>query len=502
MLDWTRAEAAARDIAAGWAGAAGPGGAIMLFDADGLRGSACGGLASIEQGVPFTPSTTTRLASLSKHFLAATLLRNRIPFAMPLGELLPELGGEIAALPLARALDMTGALPDMMETLWQLGVPYTAGLDRDAVFALACRLTRLNATPGTEMAYSNTGWRLAQAGLERRTGRPYGELLAELAGPPEAGLRFVLDETEIVPGLATGYWRDGTQWRRGRYGVNFSASGGMAGTAEALAQWFAGLLAGRGDPDGLLASLTAPNPRADGGTGPYRFGLVVTEWDGLALVGHGGSLPGYRNHVLTLPEPGAGVVVLTNREEDALVPALAIVAALTGRAGPEPARDLPAGLYVADEGPFWAELGADHLGFMGGYEKLYADGAGGWRSLPAYLDAAIRVEGDMITGRIGGAERRLQRVPEGLALDDRFAGRWREATFGSEIAIAPDGAAIFPLAGALAAPTRPTVLPGGRALADFTHGPWRHRPCLVLAADGSLTLASHRARVLRYQRVM
>ena len=498
MTDWAAAGAVARRIAAGWQEEGGPGGAIVLFDTSGVRESAAGGLASLEHRVPFTAATPTRLASISKHFLAATLLHHGVPLSTPLGEMLPELGGDLATLPLVRALDMTAALPDMMETLWQLGVPYTSGLDRETVYRLACRLTTLNAAPGTEMAYSNTGWRLAQAGLERRAGRSYGELLAEIVGPLQGGLSFALDETEIVPGLATGYWQDGADWRRGRYGVHFSASGGMVGTAEALAGWLSGLLA---DRDGLLSRLLAGHPRQDGSIGSYRLGLVATEWAGWPLVTHGGSLPGYRNHLLMLPRQGAGVVVLTNREEDVLPAGLALIAALTGAPGPEPAQDLPAGLYAAQEGPFWAELGSDYLGFMGGHERLYADGSGGWRALPAYTDVAVRIDREIIEGRIGGAARRLLRVPEGLDLDPALVGRWRERSFGSEIVVEADGLARFPLAGVLAATTRLTSLPGRRALADFVHGPWRHRPCLVLQDDGTLRLASARARVLHYDRI-
>ncbi|WP_204305925.1 hypothetical protein, partial [Stenotrophomonas maltophilia] len=87
------------------------------------------------------------------------------------------------------------------------------------------------------------------------------------------GLRFVRDETELVAGLSSGYWRDGATWRRGRYGYHFSASGGMVASAAALAGWAAALLAGRGPLAGMLDRLTAPRPFLDGGENRYRLGL-------------------------------------------------------------------------------------------------------------------------------------------------------------------------------------------------------------------------------------
>lgn len=502
MADWSRGRGEAAVIAGAWTRQSGPGGAIVLFDRDGVRETASGGFASIEHRLPFTPDTQNRLASISKHFCAALLLREGVALDEPLGALLPDLPEPVARVALGRALDMTGALPDMMEALWQQGTPFTASLDAAAILAAARRLPGLNAEPGAEMAYSNTGWRLAQAVLEARTGKPYAQLLAELVAPLGLPLRFVGDESEVVGGLATGYWRQGADWRRGRYGFNFSASGGMAGSAAGLARWLGALMAGKGALAGLLDRLAAPRRFADGSESVYRLGLVAGGLGGMDLLGHGGSLAGYRNHFLIAPEPAVGVVVMTNREEDALWPALRVLAALTGETLPVEPEDVPSGLFAAEEGPFWAELAGGAISYMGGYEKLVSDGEGGLRSLPAYLDIGLRREaGGALAGLIGGAARRLLPVPAGTPLDPRLAGRWRDPRLGVELAIRSDGTALLPFAGTLGVETTLTPLPGGRALADLQHGPWRHRPCLWLQPDGSLRLASHRSRILHFQRI-
>ena len=59
-MDWKAGIAAAERIAGAWNAEGGPGGAILLFDTGGLRGAACGGYASIEHGLRFTPDTTMR----------------------------------------------------------------------------------------------------------------------------------------------------------------------------------------------------------------------------------------------------------------------------------------------------------------------------------------------------------------------------------------------------------------------------------------------------------
>ncbi|TAJ30600.1 serine hydrolase [Bosea sp. (in: a-proteobacteria)] len=498
MANWTEAASRAAALAAGWAGTAGPGGAIVLFDREGIRDAFAGGLASIEHALPFTPATPNRYASISKHVLAAALLRAGLPLDRPLGHWLAELPPPLAAVELGRALDMTGGLPDMMEALWQQGVPFTATLGAGEIFALACRFPGLSAGTGTEMAYSNTGWRLAQRVLEQVSGRPYADIVAELGAATGTGIRLPYDGAEIVPGLATGYWREGESWRRGHYGMHFSASGGIAGSADDLANWASALLAGRGPLAGMLGRLTAPRHFADGAESVYRLGLVCNRLGAVDLAGHGGSLPGYRNHMLMAPDLGVGVVVLTNREEEALWHAMTVMAALVGEELPEPAKLSP-GLFASEEGPFWAEVAADSIGFMGGYERLFADGEAGLRSFPAYLEIRLRREGeDGLAGRIGGVRQKLRRVPKDTRLDPRLVGRWRDPHFGTEIDIRPDSTALMPWpAGGRIAPLTP--LPNGRALAQLQHGPWLYRPCLWLEGE-TLRLGGHRARILRMER--
>ena len=56
MPDWTRATTEADRLARAWSEAAGPGGAILLFDSAGIRHAASGGFASLEHAIPFTPA--------------------------------------------------------------------------------------------------------------------------------------------------------------------------------------------------------------------------------------------------------------------------------------------------------------------------------------------------------------------------------------------------------------------------------------------------------------
>jgi CubicO group peptidase (beta-lactamase class C family) len=508
-MDWHRATEIASDIAGRWTTEGGPGGAILLFDADDIRAEACGGLASLELRVPFTAETAIRYASISKHFLASLVLRlcdaGLLTLDDALGAHLPNLSPALGAVPLGRALDMTGGLPDVMETQWLLGVPWTAGFDRQALLRFASRLDALNYQPGSEISYSNTGYRLIEAALALKS-HPVGEALKQhFFSPLALSIRLAEDETEPVPGLATGYWRNETGWRRGRYGLNFSASGGLAGSARDLVVWLQALLGDRAPADGLLARLGARRHLADGRPTGYGLGLARSLLPGEIAIGHGGSLPGYKNDFILLPEHRAGVVVLSNREDtDAAGVAAEVLAALTGATLPSPATDtLPNGLFVTDEGPFWIEHDAGKLTFLGAITDLFAAEDGWAVSSSAHNPIRLRADADDIEGEIGHVAHRFRKVAPDAASSAAWEGAWHCASHDARFVIARDGNEWRMVGGTgpLHASRKLLPLDGHRALVNRADGPWRQRACLWLEPGGdAMRLVSYRSRMLRFSR--
>ncbi|MCW3473435.1 serine hydrolase domain-containing protein [Limobrevibacterium gyesilva] len=502
-MQWQAAALAAGEIAQGWTREGGPGGAILLFDADDIRAEACGGLASLELDLPFRADTAVRFASISKHFLCGLLATDgHIGFDDALGAHLP-LPPALGAVTVGRALDMTGGLPDAMETLWLLGVPPTATLDRHALLRFVSSLEATNFAPGTEISYSNTGYRLVQAALEAK-GIDYAAALHErFFRPLGLSIRFPEDETDIVPALATGYWHGPRGWQRGRYGLHFSASGGLAGSALDLTAWAQALMSRRGPADGLLARLGARRHLADGRATEYGLGLARSPVPGLIALGHGGSLPGYKNHFLFAPEYKAGVVVLSNREDtDAHGVALRVMAALAGTTLTEPTPALPDGRFLAEDGPFWLEHQGGTATFLGAQETLYPGEGGFAEGRSAHLPMRLRLAGGVIEGEIGHVARRFHPVPDGLSASGAWAGHWvcaaQNARF--DIAVSAGVARLAIGAGPLYMELELTPLGPDMALMERGgDGPWRQRTCLQFSGN-TVRLVTNRSRILVFER--
>lgn len=511
--NWSAAEAAAAAVAAEWAapGAPAPGGVILLFDRDGVRGEACAGLASLVHGLPFTAATPTRFASLTKHVFCAFALRSGLELEAPLGSLLPGLPGlpgAIAAVPVFRALSMTGGIPDLMQSYGLCGVPPTAALDGPALDAFTAALPDLDNPPGSEVSYSNTGYRLAEQALARR-GAVFGAwvegALNESLG---TSFRFPAGWDRPVAGLADGYWRErpDAPWRIGAYGMALSASGALCGSARDLAAWLRALLRGDGPAGDVLGRLATPVALGDGRPVGYGLGLALSRLGGHALIGHGGHLPGFKNHFLLDAISGIGVLLLSNREEtEPYTAALRVMAALLGARLPAPAPQLlPDGLFVEAEGPAWIEHRGGALTFLGAREALYAgDAPGEAVSLSPYLPIRLRRDGDGIAGEIGHAQRRFRPVRADAALAPGFAGCWRAEAQHAELMleVASDGSGHAAYgAGPLHRRVALTRLDATRALMPVGSAPWPGRACLWLQAPDRLRLATNRSRVLDFRR--
>jgi CubicO group peptidase (beta-lactamase class C family) len=162
------------------------------------------GVADIDKKKPADASTTYPIASVSKQFTAALVLkqvdRGRVSLSDPIGKHLPGLRNEYATLPIEQILNHTSGLPN----------DYRNPERRLETHSVEQMLAMVNATtpvnpPGTKYVYSNTGYFLLTVLAEKLYGKPYATVLQdEIATPLGLGLALCV---EPKPGEAAGYRR-------------------------------------------------------------------------------------------------------------------------------------------------------------------------------------------------------------------------------------------------------------------------------------------------------
>ncbi len=501
-LEWQRAAAVAEEIVQGWRQPDAPGGAMVLFDARQVQSAHCAGLADLAQQTPFSLDSVVRFASITKHLFAALATGPARRYLSPddrLVDHLPQLRGANGQVTVGQALDMSSGLPDLRETLSLIGLSvYNATTDADLLAFIAAE-GELNYPPGSEVSYTNTGYRLVEEALKAKGVRFDALLQQYICQPLDISLTAPETWFDVVPGLAPGYWFDGSRWRLASAGLHLSASGSVAGSLRHLTRWLQALLSDSGAGAGVLQRLSAPRTLADGRVSGYGLGLASSQIGTQTLFGHGGSHAGYKSYFLLHPERHAGVALVANREDIATSEsALRVMAALLNRTLPEKGHDLVPGLYVGEQEAEWLEIGGDAATWLGASETLWrGDAHGDARSLSSTLPLRLRHDGAAIVGEIGHAPRRFVPAQPDSASLQAMQGRWFLPQWRSELEIV--GERLTMGIGPAALVARLQSLGGDRVLATAQDGPWQKRFMLQRRGD-ELRLVLNRSRVVRFTR--
>jgi CubicO group peptidase (beta-lactamase class C family) len=349
-----RIEAVLREVFA----KGGPGGAVGVAHRGRtvhLRGY---GLANVEHGIPFTPTTPTRLGSVTKHFVAAAIALLAQRGLVSLDDFASRYLGWLPAyarnLRIRDFLNNTSGLRDDEALMSLSGIPDDAPCSETYLARLAVAQRAPNFAAGAHCLYTNTPFRFLARLIEGVTGRSFGEFMRSDLFEPLGMHASQMTEThrEYVAALSSPYQidSDGTLLCV-QQGTAYSGDGAMISTATDLLTWNENLrenrLAIAGFPYLLLQRPSFANPDPER---YYGLGTMVQPIFGELAFCHAGAMGGHRAEIVRLPERDLFVAVVVNRDD--LEPtqiSRSCVAGLLGRAGsrgraPAPASVPPKGL--------------------------------------------------------------------------------------------------------------------------------------------------------------
>jgi CubicO group peptidase (beta-lactamase class C family) len=271
------------------------------------------GLADIERGRKAEPATAYQVASVSKQFTAALLLklvdRGRLSLSDTLGRFFSGLKPEFNPITVEQILNHTSGLKRDFRSTDQATTPTT----RDSLVAQAAR-DALVTKPGTTFTYSNTGYMFAGAIIEKLYGKSYADALRDEIARP-LGLKSLAVCTTDKSGGAESYVRSPGEKPRlvtSLHPSQMLGNGGICTTAGDLAKWNRALHGGRVLSDASYRAMTTPRGAAAIGEN-YGLGLYVRPepW-GKKVIMHGGTTAGYAAASKWYPADSIAVVFLYN----------------------------------------------------------------------------------------------------------------------------------------------------------------------------------------------
>ncbi len=277
-----------------------PGAAVLVVRDGAVIHRAAYGLANVELGVPNSPETVFRIASVTKQFTAMAILRLCEQGKLKLDD---RLAGFFPDFPAAAEITVHQVLT------------HTAGLPDFVSVEEAARLP-LESRPGERLNYSNVGYEMLGRIIEAVSGRSYGEYLAENIFRPLKMTHTGVDSRHrIIPGRAAGYQPDG---KGGFSNADYSdlgkvpAAGGLYSSVDDLLRWDEALYSGVLVRPETVALAFTPAMLNSGRQVGYACGWMVGTHRGLREIGHGGDISGYNAYIARYPDQRFTVVVLSN----------------------------------------------------------------------------------------------------------------------------------------------------------------------------------------------
>jgi CubicO group peptidase (beta-lactamase class C family) len=174
--------------------------------------------------------------------------------------------------------------------------------------------------PGTDFAYSNSGYFLIGAIIEQASGQTFRAFARERLFQPLGLSHTAVDLNEdVVPHRATGYERDRN--KPGTY-VNAvysdmsvpGAAGALRSTAADLIKWTEALHGGRVLNAASYKAMTTPTRLPGKEETNYGLGLWLKPEQGHPLISHNGGIDGFESTLNYLPERKLTLVILSNTQ--------------------------------------------------------------------------------------------------------------------------------------------------------------------------------------------
>jgi CubicO group peptidase (beta-lactamase class C family) len=299
-----------------------PGGAVIVIQNGKILHEAGYGLADLAEGAPITPARIFHLASVGKQFTAlpVLMLRDQGKFNLddPVGEYLPELAHFGGGVTIRRLLNHTSGMPDaysgkLIDALMQRSaLPTNADL-----LAVLSDAEALRFTPGDKFEYSNTGYDVLGALIERVSGQTYPDFLEERIFKPlgmENSFSLPSTRQKTDPWFVHSYVKyQGIIQPYDSYWLDdIVGSGTVYSSVEDMFRYDQALYTDELIAQSSLAEAWQPAILNDGAESPYGFGWELKKEGGQRSFAHGGKWLGYQSYYERFPDRQLSIVVLMN----------------------------------------------------------------------------------------------------------------------------------------------------------------------------------------------
>jgi CubicO group peptidase (beta-lactamase class C family) len=284
--------------------------------------------------LPFSPDTRFNIASAGKMFTAVAIgqlvEQHKLSFDEPVGHVLPSLPADFAKVTIDQLLTHRSGLGDYLR--FENRQAIDAARTATDLLPIAIK-DGLAFAPGSRQQYSNSGYVVLGAVIEKLSGASYADYVRahifEPAGMTNADLTGTMPHATAM----TKHAPDGSLSPVAHPapvigGNRASPAGGALASARDMIRFGEALRSGKILSRAIAEQLwkpRVPGPSHDGAQVSYAYGFVRMEYPGgIWAVGHGGGSLGINAEFELFPWTGETIVSLSNYDPPSATDAIAI----------------------------------------------------------------------------------------------------------------------------------------------------------------------------------
>lgn len=277
------------------------------------------GMSNLEYGIAINPSSIFHVASVSKQFAAAAIIRLSLEGKLSLNDdirkYIPEVPDFGHAITFNHLLHHTSGLRDQWDLQGLAGWREDDLITEKDILEMLAREKALNFLPGDEYSYCNTGYTLLGIAVKKITGVSLRDYADSVFFKPlgMTSTHFHSDHAEITPNRTSAYQKDDNGiWKISIPVFDNYGATSLFTTVEDLAKWDENFYTKQIGGNDFVNAMQLTGFLNDNTPQIYASGLIIQTYNGYKTVEHSGADAGYRSHFLRLPDQHFSVIVLAN----------------------------------------------------------------------------------------------------------------------------------------------------------------------------------------------
>lgn len=276
------------------------------------------GMANLEYGIPNTPSTVFHIASVSKQFTVFSVLllekEGKLSLDDDIRKHIPEIPDFGKTITLRHLASHTSGMRDQWNLLVMAGWRFDDVITKEHIMKMVSHQKDLNADPGEEFNYCNTGFTLLAEVVARVSGKSFADFTQEKIFKP-LGMNSTLfydDHEKIVKNRAYSYHKDGNGYKKSVLSYANVGATSLFTTVEDLSLWAMNFDSPKVGDKSTFEKMNKQTVLNNGEEIEGALGQFITPYKGLNQIQHGGADAGYRTYLGRFPDQNFAVVVFSN----------------------------------------------------------------------------------------------------------------------------------------------------------------------------------------------